>query len=98
MNAMEPAEMPRAIHVCHHRCMTLYFSQVFAAFARQVGWQYHSTVNGVPPDSAELVLVHDGSFPRGAGECRGTHIVRDPRDLIVSGYFYHLRTSETWCT
>jgi hypothetical protein len=28
---------------------------------------------------------------------RGTHFVRDPRDLIVSGYKYHLWTEEKWC-
>ena len=27
----------------------------------------------------------------------GFHVVRDPRDIIVSGYLYHLRTSEKWC-
>jgi hypothetical protein len=29
-------------------------------------------------------------------EFRGTHMVRDPRDMIVSGYFYHLWTTEDW--
>ena len=28
---------------------------------------------------------------------RGSHFVRDPRDLIVSGYHYHLWTGEPWC-
>jgi len=27
---------------------------------------------------------------------RGTHIVRDPRDVAVSGYRYHLWTDEEW--
>ncbi len=27
----------------------------------------------------------------------GTHIIRDPRDLLISAYFYHLRTDEEWC-
>ena len=26
----------------------------------------------------------------------GSHIIRDPRDMIVSGYFYHLWTTEQW--
>lgn len=30
-------------------------------------------------------------------DCRGSHIVRDPRDILVSSYFYHLRTTESWC-
>ncbi len=26
----------------------------------------------------------------------GSHMIRDPRDIIVSGYFYHLWTQEAW--
>lgn len=31
------------------------------------------------------------------GDYRATHFIRDPRDLIVSGYFYHRRGAEGWC-
>jgi hypothetical protein len=27
---------------------------------------------------------------------RGSHLIRDPRDLVVSGYEYHLVTGEQW--
>jgi len=27
---------------------------------------------------------------------RGSHMIRDPRDVVVSGYLYHLRTTEAW--
>jgi hypothetical protein len=27
----------------------------------------------------------------------GIHVIRDPRDIIVSGYLYHCRTTEKWC-
>jgi hypothetical protein len=27
----------------------------------------------------------------------GVHVVRDPRDVIVSGYLYHRRCEEAWC-
>ena len=30
-------------------------------------------------------------------DVRVTRFVRDPRDLIVSGYFYHERSAEPWC-
>jgi hypothetical protein len=32
----------------------------------------------------------------GGGAIRGSHIVRDPRDVAVSGYRYHLWTDEAW--
>jgi hypothetical protein len=28
---------------------------------------------------------------------KGIHIIRDPRDIIISGYQYHKRTKEGWC-
>lgn len=28
---------------------------------------------------------------------RVSRFIRDPRDLVVSGYFYHKRGAETWC-
>lgn len=31
------------------------------------------------------------------GPYRATHFVRDPRDLVVSGYFYHRGGAEAWC-
>lgn len=31
------------------------------------------------------------------GGYRATHFIRDPRDLVVSGYFYHRRGAEAWC-
>jgi hypothetical protein len=30
-------------------------------------------------------------------DVRVTRFIRDPRDLIVSGYFYHKRSAEKWC-
>lgn len=28
---------------------------------------------------------------------RGVRVIRDPRDILVSGYFYHQHCSEKWC-
>lgn len=30
------------------------------------------------------------------GRFRGSHMIRDPRDMIVSGWHYHLRCTEPW--
>ena len=32
------------------------------------------------------------------GDFRMTRFIRDPRDLVVSGYFYHRQGAEPWCT
>lgn len=77
--------------------MTLYFTQVFSVFSDRFGYAFHSTEATRNVAAADLALVHDGALPDVPDRFRGTHIVRDPRDLIVSGYFYHLRTGESWC-
>lgn len=28
---------------------------------------------------------------------KGIHLIRDPRNMIISGYFYHLKCKEGWC-
>lgn len=30
-------------------------------------------------------------------EFSGSHMIRDPRDILLSAYYYHLRTDEEWC-
>jgi len=45
------------------------------------------------------LFQHSRHFDRGLFTgipFRGTHMIRDPRDVVVSGYFYHLWTHEPW--
>ncbi|MDE1149979.1 MAG: hypothetical protein PW843_25790 [Azospirillaceae bacterium] len=37
-------------------------------------------------------------FDLGARPHRGVRLVRDPRDIWLSGYLYHRRCDEAWCT
>lgn len=34
---------------------------------------------------------------RWPGALRASRILRDPRDVVISGYHYHRRTAEAWC-
>ncbi|MFZ0664298.1 MAG: sulfotransferase domain-containing protein [Acidimicrobiales bacterium] len=51
-------------------------------------------------DDAEVVLAfgtrHFPAEQFSERSFKGTHIIRDPRDVLVSAYFYHLRTDEQW--
>jgi hypothetical protein len=40
---------------------------------------------------------HALDLQRLGADFRITRFIRDPRDLVVSGYFYHKRGAETWC-
>lgn len=88
------------VHFAHHKCLTVYFHRIFQRASRILGMRYLTTFDGQPEigDEPVLLLSHDSrhSFPDDP-DARASHVIRDPRDVIVSGYFYHLRTTEDWC-
>lgn len=46
---------------------------------------------------ADFVFANHSQIAlRQLGDFVGSHLIRDPRDAIVSGYFYHLWTEEAW--
>ena len=81
------------MHCCYHKCMTLYFNDVFKVFSAQAGLNFQNTAFvAADPDTADILLSHDSRIDLAgiARPWRASHIVRDPRDLLVSAYFYHL--------
>lgn len=95
------------IHASYHKCLTMYFFRTANAalntyafsqkkqyehfesiqglFYNQMSQYYLCSINSFAPDIEKI----DGDF-------RLTRFVRDPRDLIVSGYFYHKKGAEPW--
>lgn len=86
---------------CHHRAGTLLLGKCFANICMAFDWKmdifygYCRTVA-----KADLVMFAHSlvDVPSLATPFRGVHVIRDPRDIIVSGYQYHKRCNETWCT
>lgn len=95
------------LHFGYHKCLTLFFSRVY----RRLGEEFGITWLPVYDDAGALeqaifgtsdpriVMVTDnGNVPWARlPPYRACHVIRDPRDLVVSGYFYHLWTDEAWC-
>ena len=81
----------------HHKVMTTYFSAVLKLLTQGLNIPY-SQVNWDPPKKgARMVLaMHSHIDAKAHGRYRGVHILRDPRDMIVSGYHYHKWTNEAW--
>jgi len=88
--------------------MTSYFVQVFTAVAKEFNW-YKKHHNGVIESfyqdvfsisNTSIISVNNVpvDFERINVPYRGSHIIRDPRDLLVSGYKYHRWCRETWVT
>lgn len=86
--------------------MTLYYNRVLSSlFNRSVfvrgGYKhFNSYLDQFYEDSDKYrvssVNNHALDLSR-LGDFRISRFVRDPRDLVVSGYFYHKRGAEPWC-
>lgn len=102
----EPEPVHCLMHFSYHKCMTNLFVSVLGSLAYHNGW-YHKHHNAVLSGFLEDVRNRKGyrfisvnnvpvDFDRINVPYLGTHLVRDPRDLILSGYRYHLWCREKW--
>ena len=96
----------RIIHCSYHKCLTVYYAKVMEKlYNTLLPWSkgyrhFNSRVDEFYEnlDNYKILSVnnHKLDFER-LGEFRLSRFVRDPRDMIVSGYFYHKRGAEDWC-
>jgi hypothetical protein len=96
------------VHCAHHKVGTVWFQRVLSTVAGFYGLRFTEVpvaddVAGarptLPPDIDVVVFDRATDFSPldlGAQTLRISHLIRDPRDVVVSGYHYHLRTNESW--
>jgi hypothetical protein len=90
------------VHVGHHKVGTVWWGNILRAVAGHYGMRFVevSSKNAEESPSADVLLyLHGRHFDRSrfrGTRFRGTHMIRDPRDVLISGYFYHLWTDESW--
>ena len=91
---------PPILHCAHHKVGTTWFGKVLSSVAEHHGLRYLYWPASTPPDPADVYLLPHTRFYRALRDSfppfRGTHMVRDPRDVVVSAYHYHLWTDEPW--
>ncbi len=91
----------------HHKCATMWLNTLCAAVCQRLGLRYAAVYNEDQfgrdlPGWAAREGVHflgygnaDLNFTSALPPHRGFHIIRDPRDIVVSAYFSHLKTHAT---
>lgn len=92
------AEVPLLLHASHHKCGTVWFLSVLKDVAEHYGLAFEARRYGAGiADGTRVVMYeHPPQTLDGLPPFRGSHIIRDPRDAIVSGYHYHLWSEEWW--
>jgi hypothetical protein len=99
------------VHGAHHKVGTVWFQRVLAMLASSYGLRFEEVADSTEPGApglrpatagrpCDVALYHRANDfdPAAFGDrpVRATHLVRDPRDVVVSGYHYHRRTDEAW--
>ena len=84
----------------YHKCGTKLLGKIFLQLCLKYGWEFKSIPGSVDemPNSDVIFFLHSQvDFSKMPEKYIGIHMVRDPRDIIISGYLYHKRTVEEWC-
>lgn len=87
------------VHCTYHKMGTKWFTSVLAAVADHYGLSFQwidNQINQLDIESDIIVLDHSDLIAQEVEPCFGSHLIRDFRDVVVSGYFYHLWTTEQW--
>jgi hypothetical protein len=95
------------VHFSYHKCLTAYYNKVMKKLAKEFGlYQKHfrghldcfeEAASHVKKKSVLSINNKSNINFAKLPNYKGSHFIRDPRDLVVSGYYYHLWTKEKWC-
>src|SRR3974377_2335375 len=92
---------PQILVFSYHKSGTTLFDRVMHKLAEHLGLSIRVQY-GMAYDidrTADIVLLPHSLLGFGlARDYRAVRLLRDPRDIWVSGYLYHRHTNEGWCT
>jgi hypothetical protein len=84
----------------YHKSGSSLFEKVMGRIAARFGWQVatrYGRVLDLDRQTDIFILSHSLLGLTLRRPYRGVRIIRDPRDIWVSGYLYHRHCSEGWC-
>lgn len=84
----------KIVHYSHHKCGTKWMNNILGAIARELCLKFEYST--FPSKGTDIWSIEGEPYIdfNTLGDFRGTHMVRDIRDVIVSGYHYHLICNE----
>jgi hypothetical protein len=84
----------------YHKTGTSLFLGVMSKISQVLDLRFanlYGPVRRIPTQPDFVLLPHSLLFGPLNQPCRGIRLVRDPRDIWVSGYLYHRHSREPWC-
>ena len=83
----------------HHKTGSVLLANILADISDELHVRYFSGNQKELPRNADIWLqIHSKLEPEKLGrDYKGIHVIRNPYQLIVSGYRYHKVCSEKWC-
>lgn len=85
----------------YHKTGYWFLYKVFSQISEAMDWKFQRLLGmqkDLPNDSDVVLFAHSLiDLSHVSKPYLGIHVIRDPRDIIVSGYLYHRRTKEKWC-
>lgn len=94
------APAPLLVHCCHHKAGTVWIRRVLESVGPHYGWKLVTVTRDgkfrARPGRHFLLDPHSMINREELPPFRGSHMIRDPRDMVISAYFYHLKTAEAW--
>jgi len=97
-----PASMGSLGHLVlvgtHHKTGTVWLLNLFSAIAEEFGWKLHYGSQADLPLGTDIFFNDQSHFDLGnpEGPYRGIHLIRDPRDILISAAMYHRHSKESW--
>lgn len=104
------ADKPLLVYFGHHKCASTWIHQIVANACVHLNLRYRAVYNSqafdhdlprfVRENQIQFLTYGNADYQhaRQLGDLIGFHVVRDPRDLLVSAYFSHLYShpTENW--
>ena len=101
------SEFPKYAMYGHHKCATMSLNTISGAICNRLGLQFGAVYDeaGFDDDLPAYVANRqidflsygnaDFQYTKSLSEHKGFHIIRDPRDIVVSAYFSHRNSHST---
>ena len=88
---------PLIVHSCYHKTGTHWLKKVLLSVKRKFGLPFRVFENAEPVFTDGILFDgHSKLKLENVPDAIVSHLIRDPRDIVVSGYHYHLWTPERW--